>query len=136
MSNSIGMLYVGTDIENVSRIDHLWKQKPSILRRFFFPSEWEYFTRYGHSTCTLTGIWCAKEAVVKAVFPTIKLDIRDVEILSKKGAPPTLILHQVKGGLVDPSIKVTVSISHTKEYATATAIHWVENPIEQLKIKP
>lgn len=120
------MLHIGTDIEKVSRIDRLWSSKPRILRRFFFTSEWDYFIKYGCSTCTLTGIWCAKEAVVKAVFPTIRLDIRDVEILSTKGFPPKPILHNVQGGLVDANINVTVSISHTIEYATATAIHWVE----------
>ena len=92
----------------------------------FFPSEWDYFESRGFALSTLTGIWCAKEAVVKAIYPSMPLSVREVEILGQKGAPPIVVLHALHSNMVPASYKIKVSIAHTADYATATAIHWVE----------
>ena len=78
------VIYTGIDTEMISRFAHLWEKKPALLKKIFFPSELSYFANQGYHIATLTGIWCAKEAVVKAVYPTIRLHIREVEIIAQK----------------------------------------------------
>ncbi len=125
------MIYTGVDIERTTRIDHLWKTKPIVLQKMFFPSEWNYFISRGYSIASLTGIWCAKEAVVKAVYPTRQLQIKDVEIISQRGAAPRVVLHAGALGEAPIVLNVQVSIAHTSEYATATAIHWINDSAAQ-----
>ena len=119
------VIYTGIDTEMISRFAHLWEKKPALLKKIFFPSELSYFANQGYHIATLTGIWCAKEAVVKAVYPTIRLHIREVEIIAQKKEPPAAVLHNKQKRAISPDINVSISIAHSRDYATAIAVHWL-----------
>lgn len=93
---------VGTDIESV----HRFANAPD---RLFTPGE---LAHAGQSLESRAGIWCAKEAVVKALSKWKQLSLREVEIIYD-GDRPTV---RVQGFSID------VSISHTPDYAVAVAI--------------
>lgn len=109
---------IGIDIENISRFINLFKHKNILLQRMFNTSEWEYALTKANPSQTLAGIWCAKEAVVKALYPTKQVFIKDVTISHKSSGQPFVIINNVN--LKSELIKI--SISHTKDYATAVAI--------------
>jgi holo-[acyl-carrier protein] synthase len=107
-------MLLGTDIESVTRFQHLLIKKPGMLKRLFTDYEYQYAMAKAAPAQALAGIWCAKEAVVKALGTIALIDIRDVEIKHTAcGAP-----------LVAPmsGYTITVSIAHTKTYATAVAL--------------
>ncbi|EIM78737.1 holo-acyl carrier protein synthase [Nitritalea halalkaliphila LW7] len=111
---------IGTDIEEVDRFARLLGRKPTLIDRLFFPSEWREELPAARRAMSLAGIWCAKEAVVKAFAPFIALDIRQVEILKhpSKGYP-YVVLH-VDAPFARP-FQLSVSISHTRTLAQAVA---------------
>ena len=118
-------LLVGTDIESVDRFNQLLKSNKNYLRDIFFESEYDYAIRKVNSDQSLTGIWCAKEAVVKS-FNAVKLiTIRNVEIIcTKNGSPKAIIRNTI---LKDLKFNISLSISHTREYATAVAVLTIIN---------
>ena len=107
-------LFVGTDIESVDRFKKL------LNKNIFFESEYNYSINKANSHQSLAGIWCAKEAVVKS-FSQIKLiTVREVQIICIKNCAPMAIIKNLK--LKDLNFNISISISHTKEYATAIAV--------------
>lgn len=111
---------VGTDIEEVVRIRRILDRKPRLLSGLFFAQEIKAAEKAPHIDQTLTGYWCAKEAVVKAFGPVLGLDIREVEIFKDSSGYPKVRVHNQKIDLL--SFSLSISISHTKNYATATAL--------------
>jgi holo-[acyl-carrier protein] synthase len=65
-------ILVGTDIESVQRFKILVKSEKNLVKNIFFESEYNYAISKVNPEQSFTGIWCAKEAVVK-VFSQIKL---------------------------------------------------------------
>ena len=113
------MISVGNDIEEVSRFKRLLEIKPQLLQKIFSQYEWEYSLSKNQAQ-TLAGIWCAKEAVVKAVFRYRILDIRDVLIKHhQSGAPYVFHIQKFE---VFKNFEFSISISHTKNYASAVCI--------------
>lgn len=93
---------VGVDIETVSRFAQV---RPGL----FSESELQHA---GDSAESRAGIWCAKEAVVKAVSKWRLLSVRQVEITHHEGRPAAVVA----------GFHVDVSISHTRDYAVGFAI--------------
>lgn len=113
------MISVGNDIEEVSRFKHLLEIKPRLLQKIFSQYEWDYSLSKNQAQ-TLAGIWCAKEAVVKAVFNSKIIDVRDVQIQHhKSGAPYVFHIQHFE---MFANFKFSISISHTKNYAAAVCI--------------
>lgn len=115
----IDMYYIGTDIEEVRRFKRLLETKPGLLQKIFSQSEWKY--AFGKNTPqTLTGLWCAKEAVLKAFSPVVALEVTQIEITKNpKGYPEAIIHHPDVASI---NFHLSISISHTREIATATAL--------------
>jgi len=113
------MLYTGLDIEEVKRIRRLLELKPLLLKKIFTNYEWEYSLK-GNTAQTLTGIWCAKEAVVKAFSFIGDIDIRDVKINHYVNGAPYLF--EINNFEFSPVYRVVLSISHTRNYAVANCI--------------
>ena len=113
-------LFIGTDIEEIARFAKIINLRKKVLKRFFFQKEINYVFKKGKSLQSLAGIWCAKEAVVKAFGQLRSISITDVEVLCAKNSAPKVTVRSdsVKG----LKFVVEISISHTKEWATATAI--------------
>ena len=113
------MLSIGVDIEEVSRFKRLLDSKPQILQKIFTQYEWKY-AQTKHQAQTLAGLWCAKEAVVKALVNYVALDIRDVHINHySNGAPFVCTILNFE---IAESYDISLSVSHTKNYATATCV--------------
>lgn len=93
---------VGVDIESVHRFE-------SVSDRLFTASEREHA---GDRLDSRAGIWCAKEAVVKAVSKWRQLSLREVEIVYSGDRPTAIVA----------GFDIDVSISHTPEYAVAVAV--------------
>ncbi|WP_154855454.1 holo-ACP synthase [Cyclobacterium xiamenense] len=108
---------IGTDIEEIRRIERIGRDKPNLLRRLFFPEEWAHALTKPNPWQTLTGIWCAKEAVWKACSNRAKFGVRDVCIRHRPSGRPEVWI----AGL-DWSEGIEVSISHTAKYAVAVAL--------------
>lgn len=111
---------VGTDIESVTRLKKIWEVKPNLLERLFFASELDYAHTKDKPWETLTGIWCAKESVLKSLSNRINVRLSEVEIYKKNPRHFEVIVHnpQVKQG----QFNYLLSISHSKEYATAVCV--------------
>jgi len=113
-------LLVGTDIESVDRFKKLLQLRRKSIKNIFFESEYNYAINKTNSDQSLTGIWCAKEAVVKSLSQFKLINVRDVEIICIKNCAPKAIIRNLK--VKDLNFNISISISHTKEYATAIAV--------------
>ena len=111
-------VFVGTDIESVLRLKNILNNKFDYLQHLFYQNELNYCLEQNNPECSLTGIWCAKEAVLKSMNPKIILNMEDIEIICKKDSYPVVNIQKK----LEFNYSISVSISHTKEYATATAI--------------
>ena len=111
------ILGVGIDITEVARIRRLYKRTPSFLKRFFTSEEIAYCLK-GKNTCErIAARFSAKEAVIKALDRK-DLPLRDISIAKAETGRPKVAL---KGtGL--KGITVMLSLSHTANYACASAI--------------
>ena len=120
------MIYIGTDIVQISRIDKLISDKG---QRFLS----HVFTENEQSICNAKvsphihygGKFAAKEAVKKALLSSNDKNIIpfcSIEIQNRVDGAPMVILNNGMGC----SGNLQVSISHTDEYATATAILEIE----------
>jgi holo-[acyl-carrier protein] synthase len=114
------ILGVGTDIESVSRLKRIWEHKPALLKRLFFSSELEYADTKEKPWETLTGIWCAKESVLKSFSNRLDIRLSEVEIFKKNPQHLEVIIHneEVRG----EEFNFFVSISHSREYSTAVCV--------------
>ncbi len=117
------MITVGTDIIDVSRIE---KKREAILKRVLVGDECGYCLNSGNVNQTFAGHFAAKEAVYKAlrVDNDNGISWKDIEISHRKSGSPYIILHNKAkqfaeiNGLID----IQISISHVKDFATATAV--------------
>tara|TARA_B100001964_G_C13928011_1_gene463188 strand:+ start:233 stop:595 length:363 start_codon:yes stop_codon:yes gene_type:complete len=116
------MIYIGTDIVTLSRIDKIIADKG---QRFLS----HVFTENEQSICNAKviphihygGKFAAKEAIKKALLSSnIKKNIplNNIEIQNRVDGAPKVILINNK----EFSENLQVTISHTGEYAIATAI--------------
>lgn len=113
------MIFIGTDIESVKRFDNLLLRKPNILQRIFSDYEWN-FANNKRTAQTLTGLWCAKEAVVKAFSSIQSLDIRSVNIMHHENGAP--FVEKILGFNYETKYNIKISISHSNEYAIANCL--------------
>ena len=111
---------VGIDIENIERFKNLSQH---LIERVYTKHEIEYCNSHTNSYIHFAGMWCAKEAVVKALND-LSLAVSEIEILHKSnGAPYINITPKLKEYFDDIKIKdIHISISHTDTIATAVAM--------------
>ena len=120
------MIYIGTDIVQISRIDKLISDKGQrFLSHIFTENEQSYCNAKASPHIHYGGKYAAKEAVKKALLSSNKkknIPLSSIEIQNKIDGAPKVILNDDMGC----SGNLQVSISHTDEYATATAILEIE----------
>lgn len=113
------ILGIGTDIIEVERIRESIQRNSRFVDRVFTTAEIDYANgrqaRYLH----LAGRFAAKEAVAKAIGES--LSWHDVEIANSPNGRPFVILHGKAKAAVGECV-MHITISHTKNYAIATAI--------------
>ncbi len=114
--------FIGTDIISVPRIAAILKRHP---RRFQYHTFTEREIAYCSSTPApeihYAGRFAAKEAVKKALLSSGIIDnitLKQIEIVRQPNGAPTVNLDNDVPGQAD----IKLSISHTDDYATATAL--------------
>ena len=115
---------IGTDIIEISRIQkNLTLHGQKFLDKIFTCEEQEYCNRFQESSRPYAGRFAAKEAIVKALGTGFREGITwlDIEILPDvHGKPVACLSERLLERFNDP--QVLLSISHCREYATATAL--------------
>ncbi len=108
----------GTDITEVNRLRRAVARWGDVfLNRVFTKEELKNAKTRGSLHQHLAGRFAAKEAIFKALGNP-ELSWQDVQILNDKQGRPVC---QILNGM-GPNIEVHLSISHVKDYATASAI--------------
>lgn len=117
---------IGTDIIEIERVRKS-AENSAFLKGVFTDNERDYYAAHGSKAETLAGMFCAKEAISKALGTGFRgFKPCDVEILHKEtGAPYVNFTDKAKEKFSD--VKVEISISHCKDYATAVAIAFSGN---------
>lgn len=118
---------IGTDIVEIERIRKMIERHGDhFLNRCFTPLEIEYANRHRDSVIRYSGRWAAKEAVVKVIGTGFiqGITFHDIEVISLHTGQPTV---QLSGEALRISqhlkiVEIKLTISHAREYATATAI--------------
>ncbi len=108
---------IGIDIEEVKRIQELIADEKK-AERLFAKEELEYANKNSFPAMHLTGFFCAKESVVKALGGGL---ITEVVVLHNNNGKPLVKLLGKTKDLFDTK-KIEISISHTKTYATAICL--------------
>lgn len=115
---------LGCDIIEISRIRKaIERHKNKIIEHLFTPFEMEHALRFTDPSFHFAGRFAAKEAVLKALGTGLSgnLSWHDIEIRNDpKGKPEVFLSEALKKRV--PSGIFHLSISHSKEYAMATAI--------------
>ena len=116
------MIYVGTDIVSISRIDKIIQGKGDhFLNHIFSITEQDICNKKASPSIHYSGKFAAKEAVKKAILSSkslLNIPLSSIEIQNDKDGMP---LVQIQGNGFDFNY-VKVSISHAGDYAIATAI--------------
>jgi len=118
---------LGTDIVEIDRIrSMIARHGDHFVRRCFTAAEIEYAQRHRDSAVRFAGRWAAKEAVVKVLGTGFVQGItfHDVEVVSLHTGQPTVKLSGEAGRIASELgiVEVKLTISHARDYATATAI--------------
>lgn len=120
------ILGIGTDIVSVKRIEQaLETSGRQFLEKIFTNVELEYCETQTHKIEHFAGKFAAKEAFLKALgFGLGEIGLKMIEIKNENNGKPIIFLHdKAERVKVDRKInKIFVSISHCREYATATVI--------------
>ncbi|GAB4236717.1 MAG: holo-ACP synthase [Chlamydiales bacterium] len=110
---------VGTDIIEIARVrDAIKRHGHRFLDRLFTAKEQKYCDKYKISERHYAGRFAAKEAISKALGTGLgkSLSFLDIEIINNADGKPITF---IKGEL---NTEIAISISHCRDYATATAI--------------
>ena len=116
-------IFIGTDIEKINRFENKTVEKSiNFLKKIFTDKEIEYCFSNKFPSPHLTARFCAKEAVIKALYSAgIKgIYYSDIEVFHDENMCPMVNIKNHK------KIKVKLSISHSIDYATATAILYID----------
>ena len=112
------MIYIGTDIVEISRIhNNLKNNQVKFLNRIFTDQEIKYCNSKLNPAIHFAGRFAGKEAIKKALLSSdllSKISMKEIEILSDKNIPKVIM----------PNLpcSVKISISHTDHVAISTAI--------------
>ena len=123
----MSILGLGTDIVSILRIaDLLQKHGDRFLKRCFLPGEIAWAQSRGLGmTASLAGRWAAKEAFLKALGRSVgHIPYGDIEVERSSEGPISLRLHGRAAEALQQLGAVTclVTISHEREFATATVV--------------
>ena len=112
---------LGVDMEQISRLKRSM-ENPRFLEKCFTPGEREYILSKANAAQSAAGIFCAKEAFVKAMGAGIgSFSLQDMEVRHEENGRPILELSgRAKEELCGAD--VLVSIAHTGDLATAQVL--------------
>ncbi|MBC5646869.1 holo-ACP synthase [Christensenella tenuis] len=109
---------VGIDSLRIARMENAIKRE-AFLKRVFTERERRYLDGKKLAAQSAAGMFCAKEAVLKALsLGIIDARLTDIEILHKESGAPYAVLH----GPLEGKTALHISITHTEDTASAIAI--------------
>ena len=113
------MIYgTGIDIIEIERMAQALKRwGTSFLEHVFTPQEIAYAQRRRYPNQHFAARFAAKEAVLKAFGENAHISWKNIEIINDKNGKPLCHYKDKKF-----KKKILISISHTKNYAVASAI--------------
>jgi holo-[acyl-carrier protein] synthase len=115
---------LGVDIIEIERfLKALNHHKDKILKRLFTEREINYCSKYRNSEIHFAGKFAAKEAIAKALGPGFgeKISFLDIEVGNDDTKKPYVTLSKkILKNFKNP--KILISISHSKNFAVATAL--------------
>ncbi len=113
------MSRIGTDIEQISRIEQAMARTPRFGERLFTPAERAYCDAAARPGQHYAARFCAKEAFAKAIGEP--LSWHDVEILRADSGQP-LLRATGKAAELLAGRPVQLSLSHAGDYAMAVVL--------------
>ena len=124
---------LGTDIVEVERVAKMIADHGDhFLERVFTSGEIAHCSGRRESAPHYAGRWAAKEAVMKVLGTGFTQEVgwTDIEVVTQPSGQPVIALHGTTRQVADRLgiANVLVSLSHTKHYATATAIGLGDSP--------
>ncbi|MDO4661893.1 MAG: NAD(P)H-hydrate dehydratase [Tissierellia bacterium] len=109
---------IGIDIVSMKKFENKIENNPSFLK-VFTDKEIEYAKKKNDYISTLSGIFAAKEAVVKSLgLKLYNIKNKDIEIFHENSKPYAIFKN---------NIYLDISISHEKEYAIAISYDKFDN---------
>ena len=112
----------GTDILRVSRIKNI-KNLDKFMKKVFTEREISYIESKNRSFETITGMFCMKEAVSKALKTGIgKMSFMDVESIHDDG-----LVVKLNTDKFPKVLDIDASIAHDGEYAVAMCVLMLED---------
>ena len=121
------MLVTGIDIIEIHRIrDVVARWGDRFLRRIYTPEELAFCSGKNNR---LAARFAAKEAASKALGLGIRgIAWKEIEVVRQRGHPPSLRLHgrAAKRAEFLGIAHLTISISHSRDYAVASVVGWRE----------
>lgn len=117
----------GIDLVECERIQGIWQRHGErFLDRLLTPPEAAYVQRYKNAVPSVAGRFAAKEAILKVLGTGWrgKIAWTDMEILNDRAGQPRVTLTGECKRVADELgiVRILVSITHTENYAAATAI--------------
>lgn len=117
------MLSVGIDLVELKRISHAMKN-PRFLSRVLGKSEYAQLQERGFPVESVAASFCAKEAFAKAMGTGVRgFSLKEVELYrAQNGAPKLLLTGRARRLSEERQLQFAVSVTHTREYASAVVI--------------
>ena len=100
---------IGIDIEKIERFKNLTQKE---LKRIFTDSELEYVFSFSEPYSHIGGMWCVKEAVIKALKNKL-VPLKNIEVLHKENGAPYLNDEKISKYVKEFSY-IDISISHNE----------------------
>ena len=112
------ILGTGIDIIEVERIENALKRWGDVfLNHVFLQAEIDYANSHRFPAQHLAARFAAKEAVFKAMGDNATVRWKDIEITNDAQGKPICVYHNKNF-----KNRIMVSLSHTKNYAVASAV--------------
>lgn len=113
---------IGTDIIEIDRVRRAVEKK-HFRDRVFTALEQNYCdSKKINSAASYAARFAGKEAFFKALGTGIVTSLTDVEIVNDQNGRPHINLYAQAARLVNADVKIHLSLSHSKNYATAVCV--------------
>ena len=112
---------IGIDLLEIERLERALARRPGLGKRLFTEAEWAYAATRARPGQHLAARFCAKEAVSKALGLRA-LRFREIEVVATGGPPEVLLSGAAAERARALGVRVSVSLTHTREHAAAVAV--------------
>lgn len=115
------ILGIGNDIVEIARIEKAISNE-KFKKRVYTEKEIEITEKKGSKAASYAGRFSAKEAISKALGTGVRdFNLTDIEILNDELGKPYVVFKNILKDKM-AGMRMEISISHSKEYATAVAV--------------